>query len=96
MVTNIIQHKHTMLTSLLALGLAALAYALPSVELVHRGDGPDPSQVYFESIVWNGSGCPAGSTGNYTSPDGQTLVFKPHDHQCSIRMLIHYYCSGSL
>jgi len=62
-----------MLASLLTLGLAALAYALPATELAER-DSPDRSQVYIQKLTWGGSGCPANTVGNFTSDDRQTFT----------------------
>jgi hypothetical protein len=66
------QHKFAMLlSSILTLGLAAIAYALPTTEILRR-DGPDRGQVYIQRLSWGGSGCPAHSVSNFTSDDGQT------------------------
>jgi hypothetical protein len=78
-ITNFVPHKFSMLASLLILGLAALAYAIPTTELVQR-DSPDLSQVFLQKVSWDGTGCPkeSNNVGNYTSPDKQTLVFESH------------------
>jgi hypothetical protein len=41
------------------------------------GDAPDPGEVYFDRIVFGGSGCPAESVAGTIAPDGQqfTLLF---------------------
>jgi acetyl esterase/lipase len=93
-----------MLVSLLTLGLAALAYALPSTELV-EADTPDPNEVYFQDITWLGTGCTSANTGNYTSGDRQTLTLEfdafvasigpgvaPSNWRknCQLNVLLHY------
>jgi len=62
-----------LLSSLLTLGIAALAYALPAAEIVQR-DTPDKSQVYIQKLTWGGSGCPAHSVSNFTSDARQTFT----------------------
>jgi hypothetical protein len=61
-----------MLVSLLALGLAAFASAVPTVEPFER-DNPSLDDVYIKHITYAGTGCPTkDSVQNYTSADKQT------------------------
>jgi hypothetical protein len=57
---------------LLPLGLAAIAYALPTTEIAAR-DAPDRSQVFIQKLTWGGSGCPARSVLNFMSDDRREL-----------------------
>jgi len=61
-----------MLASLLTLGLAASAYALPATGLVER-DAPTTG-VTIKSLVYAGSGCPANSVGKFVSDDLKTFT----------------------
>jgi hypothetical protein len=61
-----------MLSIILTLALAGVAYALPSE--VEKRTTPDASEVYINSIVYGGSGCPQGSLGSFISADRQTSV----------------------
>jgi len=66
------QHNFIMLVSLLALGLAAFASAVPTVEPFER-DNPSLDDVYIKHITYAGTGCPTkDSVQNYTSADKQT------------------------
>jgi hypothetical protein len=61
-----------MLSTVLALALAGVACALPAE--VEKRTTPDASEVYINSIVYGGSGCPQGSLGSFISADRQTSV----------------------
>jgi hypothetical protein len=61
-----------MLSIILTLALAGVAYGLPAE--VEKRTTPDPSEVYINSIVYGGSGCPQGSLGSFISADRQTSV----------------------
>jgi len=63
---------------------AAAALALPSDPLAvtiaapaattTAAVGPDPSEVYINSISYGGTGCPQGSVGSFISADRQTFT----------------------
>jgi len=53
-----------------ALVLAAFATASPSLE----DTGPNPADVYIESLTYGGSGCPQGSVGQSISADRLTFT----------------------
>jgi hypothetical protein len=61
-----------MLSAVLTLALAGVAYALPAE--VEKRTTPNTSEVYINSIVYGGSGCPQGSLGSFISADRQTSV----------------------
>ena len=63
-----------MLSKLLVLGLAAIAYALPAAEIVQRDA---PTGVTIKKIVFAGSGCPANSVGQFVSDDRTTYAHPP-------------------
>ena len=53
-----------------AASLCVLTLVMAPVALAQR---PDPSQVYVRSIIYAGSGCPAGTVASYVSPDSSTF-----------------------
>jgi len=64
--------------------LAATAFAAPSDPIgitipagpaaTSTAAGPNPTQVYINSISYGGTGCPQGSVGSFISPDRQTFT----------------------
>jgi hypothetical protein len=59
--------------------LAATAIARPAAENAELvsdtdGDSPDPRQVYIESLISGGTGCPQGTVGKSISNDRQTFT----------------------
>jgi len=62
-----------MLSSLLAIALAASAYAAPSSAV--STTSPPASQVYINSIVYGGTGCPQGTLSDFISDDRQTYDY---------------------
>jgi hypothetical protein len=58
-------------TTLLIFG-AAIAILISAGTATAQG--PDPSQVYVQSITYGGSGCPAGSVGQSIADDRESLT----------------------
>jgi hypothetical protein len=54
-----------------------LSLSVSMVSSVARANGPDPSDVYVESISYGGSGCPQGTVGQSISDDRTvfTLIY---------------------
>jgi hypothetical protein len=59
------------------LHLMGAALAILVSARIASAQGPDPNQVYIQSIAYGGSGCPAGSVGQSIADDRQsfTLIF---------------------
>jgi hypothetical protein len=57
--------------------IASLAILLALAPFVSKASGPDPKQVYVESISYGGTGCPQGTVGQSLSDDRSqlTLIF---------------------
>ena len=43
--------------------------------------GPNPTEVFINSISYGGTGCPQGTVGSFISADRQTFVFPKNHHQ---------------
>lgn len=88
-------------STLLLLAASTLTLAAPAA----RQAGPDPNDVYIQTFVYAGSGCPAGSVANATDATKTVLTLlydnyvaqigpgtQPADHRknCQINLEVHY------
>lgn len=71
----------TVVAAFTAIGLAnpiaadpVLAVTLAAPAATTTAAGPNPTEVYINSISYGGTGCPQGTVGSFISADRQTFV----------------------
>lgn len=52
----------------------ALAVTIAAPAATTTAAGPNPTEVYINSISYGGTGCPQGTVGSFISADRQTFV----------------------
>jgi len=54
--------------------LLGVTIVAPAAAATTTATGPDPSEVYINTITYGGTGCPQGSVGSFISGDRQTFT----------------------